>query len=319
MAGEPLLPAEVAGWMDVFGERVQLVNLYGTSETTMAKFVYFVQPADRERRAIPIGKPMAGANAVLVNVKGAPSEPGTIGEIYIGTPYRSLGYYNQPEMTREAFIPDPFGEDASEIVYKTGDLARVLEDGNDEFLGRKDQQVKIRGIRVELREIENLLRGHEGVQDVAVIDRDDASGFKYLCAYVVFEHEDATNAAGLRDYLATHLPEYMLPSSFVPMRNCRGPSVASWISARCRFQARHDVRKRMWPRGHRSRKCWPVSGATCWHHQDRCERQLLRVRGHSLLAMQVVSRVREAFGVEIFVRAISENKPSQCWRLRSSS
>ena len=118
-----------------------------------------------------------------------------IGEIYIRTPYRSLGYYNQPELTQKAFIPDPFGDDSGEIVYKTGDLARVLEDGNYEFLGRKDQQVKIRGIRVELGEIENLLRGHEGVQDVAVIDRDDANDFKYLCVYVVFEDERETNPA----------------------------------------------------------------------------------------------------------------------------
>src|SRR5688500_10352118 len=180
----------------------------------MTKFIYFVQPADRERLSIPIGKPMEGAKAMLVNVKGRPSAPGMIGEIYIRTPYRSLGYYNQPELTREAFIADPFG-DAGEIVYKTGDLARLLEDGNYEFLGRKDQQVKIRGIRVELGEIENLLRGHESVRDVAVIDRDDANGFRYLCAYVVLE--EGANVADLRDYLTTYLPDYMIPSAFVPM------------------------------------------------------------------------------------------------------
>ncbi|HEX7333866.1 MAG TPA: amino acid adenylation domain-containing protein [Pyrinomonadaceae bacterium] len=307
MAGEPLLPADVARWMDVFGERVQLVNLYGASETTMTKFFYFVQPEDRERRSIPIGKPMAGAKAMLVNAKGDPSEPGTIGEIYVRTPYRSLGYYNQPELTQKSFVPDPFGDD--EIVYKTGDLARVLEDGNYEFLGRKDQQVKIRGIRVELGEIENLMRGHEGVRDVAIVDRDDANGFKYLCAYVVFEDERETNPAELRDYLATYLPEYMLPSSFVPMQEL--PRTISGKLDRRALPAPGQARREDTYVAPRT----PVEEvlAGIWSDVLRTTRigvndNFFELSGHSLLAMQVVSRVREAFGVEIFVRAIFEKQ-----------
>ena len=134
MAGEALLPADVGRWKAVHGERVELINLYGTSETTMAKFSYRVREGDERRPSIPIGKPIPGAEAMLLNRKGEPCVAGTVGEIYIRTPYRSLGYYNQPELTSEAFIRNPFSEDDSDIVYRTGDLGRELEDGNYEYL-----------------------------------------------------------------------------------------------------------------------------------------------------------------------------------------
>ena len=122
MAGEPLLPSDVKRWIDIFGERIQLINLYGTSETTMAKFAYFVKASDQERHSIPVGKPIDGAAAVVVDKRGRPCQTGMIGEIYIRTPYRALGYYNQPELTREAFIQNPFNNDPNDIVYKTGEV-----------------------------------------------------------------------------------------------------------------------------------------------------------------------------------------------------
>jgi amino acid adenylation domain-containing protein len=308
MAGEPLLPADVARWMDVFKDRVQLVNLYGPSETTMTKFVYFVQPADRERHSIPIGKPMDGARAVLVNVKGRPSAPGMIGEIYIRTPYRSLGYFNQPELTRDAFIPDPFGDDSGEIVYKTGDLARMLEDGNYEFLGRKDQQVKIRGIRVELGEIENLLRGHEGVRDVAVIDRDDASGFKYLCAYVVFE--EGANPADLRDYLVSYLPEYMIPSAFMPMKELTR-TISGKLDRRALpapGQSRAGLEETYVAPRSRVEELVASSVAEVLRiEQAGAFDNFFQLGGHSLLAMRLLTLVREVFGVEIPLRNLFEH------------
>jgi amino acid adenylation domain-containing protein len=308
MAGEPLLPADVGRWTDVFGDRVQLINLYGPSETTMTKFVYFVQPSDKDRHSIPIGKPMDGAKAVLVNVKGRPSAPGMIGEIYIRTPYLSLGYFNQPELTREAFIPDPFGDNSDEIVYKTGDLARVLEDGNYEFLGRKDQQVKIRGIRVELGEIENLLRGHQSVRDVAVIDRDDANGFKYLCGYVVLE--DGANAADLRDYLASYLPEYMLPSAFIPMQELTR-TINGKLDRRALpipGQARAGLEEAyVAPRNKVEELVAGIVGEVLNIEQAGAFDNFFQLGGHSLLAMRLLTQVREVFGVEIPLRNLFEH------------
>jgi amino acid adenylation domain-containing protein len=154
LAGEPLSPKDVGRWMEEVGDGVRMWNLYGTSETTMAKFYYEVKKEDAAKKIIPIGKPMPGAAAIVVTDKGKPCPQGMIGEIYIWTPFRSLGYYNQEEQTKEVFIRNPFSQDEQDMVYKTGDLGRVLKDGNYECLGRRDNQVKIRGVRVELGEVE---------------------------------------------------------------------------------------------------------------------------------------------------------------------
>ena len=304
MAGEPLLPSDVKRWMNVFGDRIQLINLYGTSETTMAKFIHFVKPSDQERRSIPIGQPMDGAAALIVDPKGRPSPRGAVGEIYIRTPFRSLGYYNAPELTREVFIPNPFNNDPNDIVYKTGDLARVLEDGNFEYLGRQDGQVKIRGIRVELEEVENVLRAHESVLDVAAIDRYDAGGYNYLCAFVVLN--DNTNAAQLREHCAAHLPDYMLPSAFVVMSEL--PRTISGKIDRRALPASIGVN------GHEyiapgtaveeliCNAFADVLGLTRVGVKDN----FFHIGGHSLSATRVVSRVRAGLGATVGLRDLFE-------------
>ena len=304
MAGEPLLPADVKKWMEVYGERVQLVNLYGPTETTMTKFFYFVAPPDKERRFIPIGKPMEGVRALVVDTRGSACPPGAVGEIYIRTPFRSLGYYNQPELTREVFIKNPFSDDPNDIVYKTGDLGRVLEDGNFEFLGRKDSQVKVRGVRIELAEIESQLREHESVRDVAVIDREDSRGDKYLCAYVVLTHE--VDPGELRGFLLQRLPEYMIPAF---MRVDELPTTLSG-----------KVDRRALPDPERARQ---TDDDDVTAPRDAVELQLtqiwkefLRVKavsvqdnffdlgGHSFLAVSLMSRIEREFGVKLPLAAL---------------
>ncbi len=208
--GEALLPDDVARWVDVFGDRIQLLNLYGTSETTLAKFCYFVKPEDKDRSSIPIGKPIAGVRALVVGEDGMPCPVKLVGEIYIRTPYRSLGYYHQPQATDEVFIKNPFSANPEDIVYKTGDLGRVLEDGNYEYVGRKNSQVEIRGTRVEVSEIESLMRSHKAVRDVAVVSRENGDGNNHLYAYVVPKAE--IRPGELRQLMADYLPDYMIPS-----------------------------------------------------------------------------------------------------------
>jgi amino acid adenylation domain-containing protein len=304
MAGEPLLPSDVKRWMDIFGDRIQLINLYGTSETTMAKFIYFVKPSDRERRSIPIGQPMEGAAALIVDAKGRACPRGAVGEIYIRTPFRSLGYYNAPELTREVFIPNPFNNDPNDIVYKTGDLARVLEDGNFEYLGRQDGQVKIRGIRVELEEIENVLRAHESVLDVAAIDREDAAGYNYLCAFVVLAGN--TNAAQLREHCAAHLPDYMLPSAFVVMSEL--PRTISGKIDRRALPTSISVNGREYVA-----PSTPVEELICNVFADvlglkrvGASDNFFHIGGHSLSATRVVSRVKAGLGAAVGLRDLFE-------------
>lgn len=165
LAGERILPGELANWYQIFGSRIQLVNLYGPTETTLAKLFYYIQPSDINRNSIPIGSPIEGCKIMIVDEDMKLKDKGERGEIIIRTPYHSFGYFGDVERTREKFIQNPFYQEAEDILYKTGDLGRILSDGNVEFLGRVDRQVKIRGFRVELDEIENELIKYPGIKE----------------------------------------------------------------------------------------------------------------------------------------------------------
>ena len=308
MTGEPLYPADVKRWMQVFGGRIRLFNIYGTTETTLSKFQYELKPEDVERPSIPVGKPIKGAAVMIMDSALRPCREGAVGEIYIRTPYRSHGYYNEPDLTKEVFLQNPFTDDPNDIVYKTGDFGRLLEDGSLEILGRRDQQVQVRGVRVELGEIENLLRLHSGVADVAVIDRDDGDGNKFLVAYVTMSN--GTGSEHLRQYLAERLPTTMLPSAFVEMeelpRTLNGKIDRKALPALDVVQqerAESDLQPRT-PIEEIVAAIWrevlklPVVGRTD---------NFFNLGGHSLLATQVILRLRDTLKVELPVRAMFES------------
>jgi amino acid adenylation domain-containing protein len=307
LAGEPVLPSDVRRWTGVFEDRIQLVNMYGPSETTMIKLFYPIRPSDRDRRSIPIGKPMPGARAIVIDADGNICPPGAVGEICIRTPYRSLGYYNRPELTSEVFIQNPYTGAPDDLIYKTGDLGRVLEDGNFEFLRRKDRQVKIRGVRVELREIENLLLEHETVKEAAVVDLDDESGNKYLCAYVVFVGEVGISA--LRNYLASRLPHYLVPSMFAPIA-----SLPRTITGKVDRRALPSIEQARAAAGGISvgpRTPIEEALAAIWSEALNLENigveeNFFEIGGHSLMATQVISRVEAVFETELPLRALFE-------------
>ena len=305
MAGEALLGRDVGRWKAVYGERVGLLNLYGTSETTMAKFSYRVGAGDEEREVMPIGKPIPGAAALVVDEKGQPCLPGLIGEIYIRTPYRSLGYYKQPELTAAVFVPNPFSNDPTDLVHKTGDMGRVLEDGNFEYLGRRDEQVKVRGARVELKEVENAVRGQAGVLDVAVIEREDASGYTYLCAYLVLDEGAQTGA--IAEGLEQELPDYMLPSAYVEMAE-----LPRTISGKVDRRALPEMAATDGAAEYEAPQT-PVEEllVESWQQLLRRDRvgindNFFRLGGHSLLATQVMSRIRRTFHVDVPLRILFE-------------
>jgi amino acid adenylation domain-containing protein len=305
MAGEPLLPSDVRRWTDVFGERVQLVNLYGPTETTMTKFFYLVRASDRDRRTIPIGKPVEGARALVLDAKGRACPPGAVGEIYIRTPYRTLGYFGRPDLTAEVFVPNPFNVDPADLVYRTGDLGRVLDDGNFEFLGRQDQQVKVRGVRVELREIDDLLRRHPGVRDVAVVDLEDSGGNKYLCAYVVAG--EGADAAALKEFLGASLPDYVVPSAFVMLDEL--PRTISGKIDRRALPKPAEAQARRESEFVAPRTPTEEAVAAIWRQVLNVERvsvedNFFELGGHSLLATQLLARVRAALEVDVPLRAL---------------
>jgi amino acid adenylation domain-containing protein len=305
LAGEPLLPSDVAKWLGIFRDRIQLVNLYGPSETTMVKLFHIVTPEDAEGRSIPIGRPMAGARAIVVDEQGKPCLPGKVGEIYIRTPYRALGYLNRPDLTSEVFVQNPFGSQPDDLVYKTGDLGRLREDGSLEFIGRRDLQVKIRGVRVELGPIEDLLRSHEAVVDVALIDRTDSQGNKSLCAFLVLRHEFTTSR--LVEFLREHLPDSMIPSAFrlmealprtlsgkVDRRALTDPGQAgSWLGT-----------EYVAPRTPVEEELCKIFGELLGIPKVGIRDNFFEMGGHSLLATLLLSRIRAAFGVEVPLRQV---------------
>jgi amino acid adenylation domain-containing protein len=307
LVGEPLYPSDVKRWMDVFGTRVRLWNIYGTTETSIVKLSYEIKAEDVERPTIPIGKPIRGAAVMLLDQHGQPCGVGDVGEIYIRTPYRSHGYYNQPELTREVFVQNPFNDDPADLLQRTGDFGRLLGDGNLELLGRRDQQVKVRGVRVELGEIENLLRGHEAVADVAVVDRDDAEGNKFLVAYVTMSN--GTRAEELRPYLTERLPETMLPSAFVQLekmpRTLNGKVDRKALPA---LEQLHAERA-----GNDSGSLTPVEEimAGIWCEVLKLPAvgrsdNFFNLGGHSLLVTHTILRVRDILKVELPVRSLFE-------------
>ncbi len=194
-----------------------LHNHYGPSEAHVVT-AYTLSGNPHSWPALPpIGRPIANTQMYILDQHCCPVPVGVSGELYIGGTALARGYLNRPELTAEKFIPDMFSDNADARLYKTGDLARYLPDGNIEFLGRIDHQVKIRGFRIELGEIESVLGEHSGVRHTVVVAREDTPGDKRLAAYIVPVPGRALDTSELRHYLKETLPDYMVPPAFVIM------------------------------------------------------------------------------------------------------
>jgi amino acid adenylation domain-containing protein len=308
LAGEVLQRSDVRRWMDVFGDRIRLLNLYGPTETTVTKLFHVVEPEDLERTSIPIGKPMRGAAALILDRGDRPCAVGDVGEITLRTPYRALGYYGDAELTRRVFVPNPFSDDPDDLIYRTGDFGRLLDDGSFEFLGRRDQQVKVRGVRVELGEIEGLLLDHPDVREAAVVDRVDALGDTILCAYLVLAPGIATGAA--REHLAERLPAAMVPSVFIEMkelpRTLNGKIDRRSLPALDRFLAGRGDHSAPRPPTPVEEILLGIWGEVLRLPRVGVDDNFFELGGHSLLATQVILRSRDALGVELSLRSLFE-------------
>ncbi|MEU3934990.1 non-ribosomal peptide synthetase [Streptomyces sp. NPDC029044] len=300
-AGEPLAPADAGRWFARHGERISLINLYGPSETTMTKTFHKVTPADAERELIPVGKAMPGARIAVLDGRGKPSPQGTAGEIYIRTPFMSLGYYLRPDATLETFVPNPLGDDPDDIVYRTGDFGRILADGSLEFIGRKDHQIKIGGVRVELGEVEHLIRAHPAVREAAVVPVKDGNGdIAHLCAFV--ELAWAVEPEEVGAHLSGRLPAVAVPRVFVPLE--RMPRTISGKVDRRALPAPILPQQASTTEYVAPRTPTEVTLARIWADLLPVEKAGVRhdffaSGGHSLLVMRLLSRVGSEFGVEI--------------------
>jgi amino acid adenylation domain-containing protein len=192
---------------------MQIVNSYGPTESTILCSSYDYKPEKNGDANVSIGKPIHNVMIYILNEHLQIQPVGIPGELYIAGAGLARGYLKNEELTKKAFIDDPF--EPGKKMYRSGDLAKWLPDGNIEFIGRNDHQVKIRGLRIELGEIESRLLAHPDIEQVLVIDRTDPQAGKFLCAYIV--SKQALSSSALRSYLARELPEYMIPSFFITL------------------------------------------------------------------------------------------------------
>ncbi len=205
LGGEAAAPEHVRLWQRLVGAQVRLLNTYGPTEATIVATA--AELTDPNPTVVPIGRPVPGTSARVLDPQGQPTPVGVPGELCLGGVGLARGYLGRPELTAERFVPDPFGA----RLYRTGDLARWLPDGQLEFLGRRDRQVKVRGYRVELEEVEAALRRHPGVHDAMALLRPG------LVAYVVAAGDRDDTRRALHTFLAQQLPAYLVPQAIVPL------------------------------------------------------------------------------------------------------
>jgi hypothetical protein len=259
---------------------------------------------------------MPGAEAILIDEEGKVVAPGQIGEILLRTPYRALGYYNQPALTRAVFIPNPQSNDPNDIVYRTGDLGYLMANGCYGFVGRKDSQLKIRGVRIELGEIESHLYGHPAVREAAVMGYADDQDYTYLCAYIVpqpqtpqADGQEETLMAALRAYLAERLPEAMTPSAFILLEKL--PRTLTGKIDRRSLPTLQQVQGERKEAAAEPRTPLEAQLVQLWGELLKTPTvgvydDFFAIGGHSLLAAQILTRIQQEFQVQISLRQLFE-------------
>lgn len=298
--GEALPPEFCRRWLNTY-PHTPLLNAYGPTECSddVTHFPIY-QPLADTLVHTPIGRPINNIQIYILDRKLRPLPVGAEGELYVGGVGVGRGYLNDPQRTTEAFIANPFSDEPGARLYKTGDLARYLSDGNIEFLGRIDYQVKIRGNRIELGEIEAMLRKHPDVQDVVVLAREDTPGDKYLAAYVVVPA--GVTGSDLRNYLMEKLPDYMVPTAFMVLETF--PLTPNGKVDRRALPAPERIRSRM-------EETFVAPTSPMQEQLIQIWEELLDVEpigirdnffesgGHSLLAVRLVDRIAQVCGKKI--------------------
>ena len=286
-----------------------LVNNYGPTECAVVATSGTVLPDEHPERLPSIGRPIDNVQIYILNEQMRQMPPGELGEIWIGGAGVARGYRNRPNLTAVRFVRNPFSLDPGGRLYKTGDLGRCHPDGQIEFQGRADEQIKIRGFRIEPAEIVKVLDEHPSVQASAVIAREIGPGEKRLVAYFVPASKLLPTHTELRNAVAGRLPDYMVPGAFVTLPalplNASGkvdrtalpaPTVANTLRDDTYIAPRTPIEERV------ASMLAPLLGLDKVSVEDN----FFLLGGHSLMGTQLIARIRDAFGVELALRALFE-------------
>ncbi|MBD0386348.1 MAG: amino acid adenylation domain-containing protein [Nostoc sp. C3-bin3] len=314
IGGEKASIDKVLTWQQCVDKKIRLVNSYGPTEATVVATICDLSEQTFTQE-IPIGKAVSNIQTYILDSHLQPVPIGIPGELYIGGKGVARGYLNQPELTAEKFIPNPFNKAADKKLYKTGDLVRYRDDGNIEILGRVDHQVKIRGFRIELEEIEAKLIQHSFVRESVLVVREDNPDDKRLVAYIVpntqnYELENNIKLIPeLRHFLKESLPEYMVPSAFVLLEKL--PLTPNGkIDRRALPIAEHYLSnkeiKYIAPRTPIEEQLAKIWAELLQVKQVGIEDNFFELGGHSLLLTQLVFRVRQTWQIELPLSSLWE-------------
>ncbi len=307
LAGEPLKTCLV---QQIYGSTSvkRVYDLYGPSEGT----TYSTCALRTSDGPEIIGRPIANTQIYILDTDLQPVPVGVPGEVHIGGRGLARGYLNRSELTAEKFTPNPFSKEPGARLYRTGDLARYLPDGNIEFRGRTDRQVKVLGFRIELEETETVLRQHPAVATAVVMAREDIAGGKRLVAYVVMNQDPPATVSELRTFLQAKLPNYMIPSGFVFLDSL--PLTPNGKVDRGALpppsQTRPELeRSFLAPRTPSERLLTAIWAQILKLDKIGVRDNFFDLGGHSLIATQIVSRIRETFQIQLPLRSLFE-KPT---------
>ncbi|MFN7731086.1 MAG: amino acid adenylation domain-containing protein, partial [Pirellula sp.] len=303
-------------------QSAQLWNMYGPTETTIYSTIYKVSDVYGCRL---VGRPIDNTQVYVLDAQRQIVPIGVIGELYIGGAGLARGYLNRQELTAEKFVANPFTVEAGTKLYRTGDLARWNVDGNLEFLGRIDNQIKLRGFRIEVGEIETVLYEHPDVSQCAVILREDRPGDMRLVAYCVLAPGTRLNVSHLRNHLRDRLPDYMIPAAFVPMQSL--PLTANGKLDRRALPAPDDSRPDLSSGYVAPRNPIEQQLASIWCdvlgiQQIGIHDNFFALGGHSLLAVRVLARITSVLQIQfplrkLFAAPTIADLASEIGRLRS--
>ena len=294
-------------WQALANQRkIQVFNMYGPTECTVVATTAHVN--EYPHRPV-IGKPLGNVRIYILDEFLQPVPPGIVGEIYIAGDGVARGYLDRPQLTAERFLPEISAVSDGTRMYKSGDLGRWLPDGHIEFMGRADFQVKLRGYRIELGEIEAVLRENPGVKDAVVNATEISPGDQRLVAYVIFSGAEI-GSQELKDFLSRRLPEYMIPSVFIPLEafplTPNGKIDRKALPAPDWSVARKDT-PYVAPRNPVEEMVAQIFQQLLKINRVGIHDNFFELGGHSLLATQLVSRIRQVFQVDIPLRAIFEH------------
>ncbi len=298
LAGEAVYQSDVEHYQKHFSNDCLFVNGLGSSESTFHLQYIIDKQTQLTRHEVPVGYPLAETEIVLLDDTGVETE--IYGEIAIKSPYIALGYWQQPELTQTVFL----SEGESHRIYRSGDMGRLLPNGSIEFVGRKDFQVKVRGFRIELGEIETVLSQHQAIKESIVIVRDIANE-KHLVAYVVAHQESPIDNAEIRRFLQEKLPDYMIPSVFVPLTKMpltpNGKIDRHNLSMR---QIQLSGENVVAPRTPEEKLLAGIWAEVLGVERVSIHDNFFEMGGHSLKATQVISRFHQLTGIELHLREL---------------